>query len=285
VAGPLQPVDQVPPVLATEVRTAGLAAMETVLLDWQQAPFDDVDARQAFCLAINRDGIAASDRENASATTPTWHLLPPELPGYNPALTGPDGVTATSGDLAKARAHWAAYLARGGTKTGAPLQLHAALKDPLIAAHAGALAAQWNAAFGPATVALTDAGQTHSTVGPNDPPPAWLDAALLIWRPDLASPRALVSQLIQSTVATHDLPADLARVLAQLAQADAGGGGDDPQALYQRAEQALIAGAYICPVGQPVARYLVRPTVRGYVVDALGAVPLDAWVEMSVAAS
>ena len=147
------------------------------------------------------------------------------------------------------------------------------------------LAAQWNAAFGPATVALTDAGQTHSTVGPNDPPPAWLDAALLIWRPDLASPRALVSQLIQSTVATHDLPTDLAQVLAQLAQADAGGGGADPQALYQQAERALVAGAYICPVGQPGARYLVRPTVRGYVVDALGAVPLDAWVEMSVAAS
>ncbi|HEX6122429.1 MAG TPA: hypothetical protein VFY89_04680, partial [Ktedonobacterales bacterium] len=173
--------------------------------------------------------------------------------------------------------------ARGGARNGAPLQLHAALEDPLIGPQAGALAAQWNAAFGPHTVALADAGQTHSTVGPNDPPPLLLDATLLVWRPDLASPRALVSQLIQSTVATHNIPPDLAQVLAQLARADAGGSGANPQALYQQAEQALIVGAYVCPVGQPVARYLVRPTVRGYVTDALGAVPLDAWVGMSVA--
>ena len=65
-------------------------------------PFDNIHIRQAFALAIDKDLIVHSVWKDS--VIPTNHIVPQGMPGYNPHLTGPDGVAGTRGDPVKARA-------------------------------------------------------------------------------------------------------------------------------------------------------------------------------------
>ena len=51
------------------------------MMNWKIAPFDDVNARKAFCLAINRDQI--NQQVYQGRNMPTWHLVPKGMNGYN----------------------------------------------------------------------------------------------------------------------------------------------------------------------------------------------------------
>jgi peptide/nickel transport system substrate-binding protein/oligopeptide transport system substrate-binding protein len=59
-------------------------------------PFDNLKIRQAFALAINKDEIAHNVYKDTVVATN--HIVPQGMPGYNPDLTGPDGVKSTAGD-------------------------------------------------------------------------------------------------------------------------------------------------------------------------------------------
>src|SRR6266478_1077795 len=65
-------------------------------------PFDNIHIRQAFALAVNKDLIVHSVWKDTFLATN--HIVPQGMPGYSPNLTGPDGVTGTSGDTTKAKA-------------------------------------------------------------------------------------------------------------------------------------------------------------------------------------
>lgn len=64
-------------------------------------PFDNVHIRQAFALAVDKDILANNVLHGAY--TPTNHLLPQGMPGYNKSLTGPDGASSTASDKTKAQ--------------------------------------------------------------------------------------------------------------------------------------------------------------------------------------
>jgi peptide/nickel transport system substrate-binding protein/oligopeptide transport system substrate-binding protein len=77
---------------------------------WGIPPFDDVRARQAFSLALDRQALAHEIYVGASL--PTIHLVPEGMPGYDPDLTdtaGRKGKDASSPDLKTARALANAY--------------------------------------------------------------------------------------------------------------------------------------------------------------------------------
>ena len=71
-------------------------------MNYLTKPFDNIHIRQAFALAINKDLIVHSVWKDAYIATN--HIVPKGMPGYNPNLTAPDGVTGTSGDTTKAKA-------------------------------------------------------------------------------------------------------------------------------------------------------------------------------------
>lgn len=64
-------------------------------------PFNNLKIRQAFALAIDKDVIATNIRKGT--VTPSWHIVPQGMPGYNPNLTGPAGVKSTKGDKTLAK--------------------------------------------------------------------------------------------------------------------------------------------------------------------------------------
>jgi oligopeptide transport system substrate-binding protein len=76
--------------------------------NWLRPPFDNLLAREAFAVAINRDAIATNIAHGASI--PSWHIVPKGNPGYNDNLMGVQGAP-TAGDPAKATADIQQYAA------------------------------------------------------------------------------------------------------------------------------------------------------------------------------
>jgi len=75
-------------------------------------PFDNINIRQAFDLAVNKDLIVQTVWKNT--LLPSNHIVPKGMPGYTPGLTGPDGTTNTSGNPTKAKSLFAAGMAAEG---------------------------------------------------------------------------------------------------------------------------------------------------------------------------
>ena len=80
---------------------ASVLDIDFLTLNFLAKPFDNLHIRQAFALAIDKNILASNVLHGAY--TPTNHLLPQGMPGYNQKLTGPDGVSSTAGDRAKAQ--------------------------------------------------------------------------------------------------------------------------------------------------------------------------------------
>ncbi|MDQ2904799.1 MAG: peptide ABC transporter substrate-binding protein [Chloroflexota bacterium] len=80
---------------------AAVLNIDFLAFNFLAKPFDNVHIRQAFALAIDKDVLARNVLHGAY--TPTNHLLPQGMPGYNHNLTGPAGVSSTAGDKTKAQ--------------------------------------------------------------------------------------------------------------------------------------------------------------------------------------
>lgn len=80
---------------------ASSLSMGFVGMNYLAKPFDDVKIRQAFDLATDKDVLVSDVLHDSDI--PTNHIVPNGMPGYNPKLVGPDGVTSTKGDKQKAQ--------------------------------------------------------------------------------------------------------------------------------------------------------------------------------------
>ncbi len=80
-------------------------------MNYNIKPFDNIDIRQAFELAINKNVVVQAAWKGS--LIPTNHIVPEGMPGYNANLTGVDGAT-TAGDQAKAKTLFAAGLQQEG---------------------------------------------------------------------------------------------------------------------------------------------------------------------------
>ncbi len=88
-------------------------------MNYLAKPFDNIDIRQAFDLAINKSLIAQTVWKGT--VIPSNHIVPKGMPGYDANLTGPDGVQGTTGDTTKAKRCFQAGLAAEGYSSAAAL--------------------------------------------------------------------------------------------------------------------------------------------------------------------
>jgi oligopeptide transport system substrate-binding protein len=241
--------------------------------NYKVAPFNNKDARLAFCEAIDRDSISHNIQKDV--VVPSFHLVPNGMPGYNPNLKGPDGIP-TSGDTTKALAHWNAYKA---TLNGAPVP---AIKYTYNSAAATVkLTAQyyqatWNQLFG--TNVTLDQVTFSTYLAENDQ--KTLQLARFGWAADYPDPQDFLTLLWSSTGLYNDTNVNVPAADALMAQAD---GISDPakqdqrMSLYNQAEQDLVDDGAMCSTTTSPFYYNVRTWVYGIKASAQTYVPLDDW--------
>ena len=228
------------------------ARLETVYLTLNERtpPFGDARVRLAFAHALDKTALVRAAYGNFAH--PTDGMMPPGLPGYNPALHG------ASFNPALARRLLAQAGFPGGR--GLPAITYPVDQDAQSVVLASALAAQWRRVLG---VRVRLVQHTHSdylkllTL---------LDyqIAVIDWTADYPDPENFLSQLLHSGTSnnngrwsnpTFDRLTDLADSMPL----------DDPARapLYRRAEEIAMDQAATIPLANPTAGILVRRSVHG----------------------
>ena len=237
-------------------------AMAVLHFNWKIAPFDDLNARKAFCLAIDR---AQLDQQVMRGNDiPGWRVVPQSMGGYDAQPQGLDGAPV-AGDAALARRYWQTYLAAHGGQ--APHIIIPATPLFLRSGNAARpLAQMWRQVLG------VDA--TIFTPDVEDPVPSaqMNDYAASVDFPD---PEDILSWMATTNVYGSDVPA----AAGLLRRADALSDMRLRAPLYQQAEQLLIDNVAVCPLFQVMGAYALRPWVKGdFAQNGLGVIPNDAWV-------
>ena len=244
-------------------------SMAVLHFNWKVAPFDDLNARKAFCLAIDR--VALDQQVMKGNDIPGWHITPQGMDGYNAQLRGLDGAPAT-GDAALAQQYWGRYLT--AHHNHAP-QITIPATSLFLHSGNGArpLAQMWKQVLGvDARIASPDLQYSYSA--------PWMQMNDYVAGVDFPDPEDVLSWLAFPNVYGSDVPA--AQPL--LRRADALGDVSQRIPLYQQAEQLLIDNVTVCPLFQVVDAYVLRPWVKGdFAQNGLGVIPNDAWVSGYIA--
>lgn len=252
----------------------------SLLLNWKIAPFDDLNARKAFCLAINRDQI--NQQVYQGSFLPTWHLLPQGMPGSNDYLRAPDNAP-TSGNMALAQSYWQRYLnAHPGASTSPSIQFLYRYGSAPSQSLATILQATLSQLFGhPMTFSTfwvphildSDSGWEYT-----------VPMQLFSWSADYPDPQDFLSILDTTGARNNTQNASVPAADALMKRADALPDLSQRIPLYNQAEQLLIDNVAVCPLFQYVNHYALRSWVKGdFVEDARGLFPNDAWVSGYIA--
>jgi oligopeptide transport system substrate-binding protein len=283
----------------TQFHSVGELAIFYLTMNYLYKPFDNIDVRQAFSLAVNRDIIAKSIYKNS--VTPTCHIVPSGMPGYDTSLTCPGGGP-TKGDIAKAQQLFATGLQQEGmTKATFPsITLEYPSGDQATADTITTILGEWSSELGVNITGhavdfnqlLTDVNatactQTDLTKCVNKGLAMWY----LGWIADYPDPQDWTTlQFDQaapnntwnygqnlSTVATEQQA-----VQKELEAADVDLG-TDRMAKYNDAEQKLVNDVTWLSLYQINHDFLLEPFVYGTVPNAQQLVPPNDWANIYVA--
>ncbi len=257
-----------------EQPTLGFRAL---MFYWSNAPFDDINARKAFCLAINREQF--NQQIYHGQMMPSWHIIPQGVDGYDAQLKGIDGAPV-AGDAALAKHYWQLYLASHNNQTPTIMINYGLKGNPDYLEASNWLKNSWSQTLGVQTFPdLSDWG--HG--------PGWESSRQIVRYGgllDYADPQVFLSDIDPHSlddlggspntgVPAADSLIRQANALSDLAQR---------VPLYQQAEQLLIDNVAVCPLFQLVNHYALRSWVKGdFVEDARGLYPNDAWVSGYIA--
>jgi oligopeptide transport system substrate-binding protein len=246
------------------------------MMNWKIAPFDDVNARKAFCLAVNRDQLNQSIAKGTQI--PNWHIVPKGMPGYNANLHGIDGAP-TAGDQTKAKAYWAQYLAAHNNKVP-PIKLSFNLSSNTAKLSAEAYQATWNQLFGiNATI-----DQTAWATILDEEQSKTLQLYRFGWAADYPDPEDWLTLLFSTDSPYNEQNASIPEADQLMKQADGLQDMSQRVPLYNQAEQMLVDQVAWCPTSQYQNYYRVRTWVKGgFVQTAQGSFPLPVWQSAYIA--
>jgi ABC-type oligopeptide transport system substrate-binding subunit len=262
-----------------DTHTVPLLATYVLRMNWTIPPMDNADAREALCLAIDRSALLrqVSAADATIQGMPSWHLVPAGMPGYNPGLTGPDGVTSTAGDPNAARAHWQKYVQSLGGKpvpTFSYLDLAGASWQ---AALGTALQSDWQSVLGISVGVQSQSGNlangTDLSRGPTNP---------YSWQADYADPQDFLSLQYLPGSAYDVVGVNDSAATALMQGADRQPDQTVRMQEYQQAEQLLVREAAVCPLWQATETYQVRTWIRGWSLTGLGFPANDTWLATAI---
>lgn len=256
-------------------------------------PFDNIHIRQALALAINKDVIMQSVW--GGRYIPTNHIIPKGMPGYNPNLTGPDGVASTKGDPARAKALFQLGLQEEHLTLATFPTIHFTYpsNSQEHANEAITMIQMWQQVLGITSIKpdVVDDNKIDSEVANtkgNGSLQMWRNS----WSADYPDPQDWTSlQFTPNSPNNENYGQNNSTDAAQqqatqqlMAKAD---GMSDPVArmqLYNQIEQQLVNDVAWLPMEQITVTYLLKPYVIGVVDNAEYITPPNDWGNIYIAA-
>ncbi len=257
-------------------------------------PFDNIHIRQAFALAINKDLIAQSVWKNT--VYPSNHIVPKGMPGYNPNLTGPDGVASTSGDTTKAKA----LLQQGLTEEGwtsvsqlPAIKLTYPSGNPDQDNEVAALQQMWQTTLGVSVKANPEDFNkllTDSEAALNNP--NGLQFWGIAWIADYPDPQDWTTLQFDKGAQYNQInygqnnSADAAQqqqVQQELEAADVNPDQNARLQAYMQAEQQLVNDVAWLPMEQVAISIVLKPYVKGMVFNPQLLIPPNDWGNIYIA--
>lgn len=251
-------------------------------------PFDNIQIRQAFALAIDKTSIASSVWHGT--VIPTNHIVPQGMPGYNPNLTGPDGTKNLTGNASLAQS----LLAKGMKAEGwssisqmPPIKLTYATGVSNFDAEAHALVGMWQKVLG-VTVTLNPVNYNTllddvvAATGSSQGLQMWG----LAWVAEYPDPQDFLTRQFDLGVPDNNMnygqnaSSDAGAQQSTQQQLEAADANFQPQGrllAYQKAEQQLVNDVAWLPMEQVTQVYLLKPYVVGMASNAQGLIPPGDW--------
>ncbi|GCF06955.1 peptide ABC transporter substrate-binding protein [Dictyobacter arantiisoli] len=260
-------------------------------LNYLVKPLDNIKVRQALDLALNKDLIANSII--GKTVTPSNHLIPNGIPGYNPNLTGPDGVKGTTGDQAKAKQLFQEGIKEEGYSSASQLPSITLSFSQSYKAGADTMAAvanEWKQILG-FNVKLNGMQNTDlitqefNTTGKNGPLQIWYGG----WSADYLDPQDWTT-LFFDKGASHNgvnygqnksaAAAAQQAVQVELEKADTTQDQAARLKLYQDAEQKLVNDVPFITMYQSSFVELINPKLQGYKLSSTGSMASSDWANV-----
>jgi oligopeptide transport system substrate-binding protein len=257
-------------------------------------PFDNIHIRQAFALAINKDLIVHSVWKDTIIATN--HIVPKGMPGYNANLTGPDGVTGTSGDTTKAKALLQQGLQEEGWSSVSQMpaiKLTYPSGSPDADNEVAAILQMWQTTLGVSVKANPEDFNkllTDTEAALNNP--NGLQFWGIAWIADYPDPQDWTtlqfgkgSQYNQINYGQNN-SADAAtqqQTQQALAAADINQDQTSRMQAYNQAEQQLVNDVAWLPMEQVAVQQVLKPYVRGMVFNPQLLIPPNDWGNIFIA--
>ncbi|MBL7209358.1 MAG: peptide ABC transporter substrate-binding protein [Dehalococcoidia bacterium] len=239
----------------------------------QKPPFDDVNVRQAFCHAVNKERIIGIILKGMVSEADG--ILPPNMPGYNASLNGLDF------DVAKAKS-LIANSKYGSVANLPPITITDSGQGGNISEYLGAIIQDWQQNLG---VEVT-VRQLEPEIFPYHLKEEVDEMFVSGWIADYPDPQDFLDILFRTgaeyNYGSYTSP-DVDALLDQAAVEP-----DDAARLsmYQQVEQSMIDEAACLPLWFGTSYVLIRPYVRNYKLDAQGIPTLsEVYIEEEVYSS
>ncbi|MDQ2905061.1 MAG: peptide ABC transporter substrate-binding protein [Chloroflexota bacterium] len=258
-------------------------------------PFDSINMRKAFALAVNKDEIVHAVWKDKYI--PTNHIVPSGMPGYNSALTGPDGTTSTRGNPTAAQQLFQAGLKDEGLTNASqlpPITLTYQSGSTDLDNEVAVLVQQWQRVLGVnVKAAPIDFNHllTEITAAANNP--NGLQFWGIAWIADYPDPQDWLTLQFDKNVPNNawnygqNHSADATQqqaVQTSLESADTNPDQNARMQAYQNAEQQLINDVAWLPMEQVQVAYVLKPYVQGLIVNAQSLIPPDDWSSIYISA-
>lgn len=262
-------------------------------MNYLTKPFDNINIRRAFALAIDKSAIA-SDVWKGTALA-TNHIVPQGMSGYYPNLTGPDGTQNLKGNPKEAQTLLQQGLKQEGWSNVSqmpPIQLAYATGQPEAAQEVTMMIQEWRKTLGVNVTASpvdynTLLSQVTAATGNADGLQFWG----LSWVAEYPDPQDFLTRQFARGVPNNNMnygqntSTDVAQQQLLQQHLENADSTSDPSArvsLYQQAEQQLINDVAWLPVTQETAVFLRKSTVVGIVDNPLGIIPPNDWTNIYI---
>ena len=223
----------------------------------KEAPFNDPDIRQAFCLAIDKDKIV--DLTYRNMTQKAEGILPPGIPGYNANVTGLDFDVSKAQALIKASTY-------GSATNLPPITITVAGEGGNTDQVIQSLVYQWQQNLG-----------VNVQVRELDPEVYYSELSQEVdqmystgWIADYPYPQDFLDILFSSGSSYNYGGYSNPQFDALIQQANGESDQTKAFALYQQAEQLMINDGACLPLTFGQNYLLIQPWVKGLTVNALG---------------